>query len=143
VIAHTAQFPRLGVSACVWREGRVLLVQRSQPPLTGVWSLPGGHVEPGETLAEAAAREVREESGIEIRIAQLAGLYDLIRRKDDGTLALHYVIACYTAHWISGEARAASDALSAEWADPRQLSGRAFAPNVYHAIGISLGQLGT
>lgn len=99
-------------------------------------------MEPGETLAEAAAREVLEETGIEARIAQLAGLFDLIRRQDDGTLSLHYVIACYTAHWTNGEPRAASDALSAEWADPMQLSGRTFAPNVRHAIDISWGQLG-
>lgn len=142
MIQHTAQFPKLGVSACVWREGRVLLVQRSQPPLTGMWALPGGHVEPGETLVEAAAREVLEETGIAARIAQLAGLYDLIRRADDGALALHYVIACYTAHWTSGEARAGSDALFAEWAGLDQLSGRGFAPNVRHAIGLSQRQLG-
>ncbi|MFN0191584.1 MAG: NUDIX hydrolase [Aestuariivirga sp.] len=142
VIQHTAQFPKLGVSACVWREGRVLLVQRSQPPLQGVWSLPGGHVEPGETLVEAAAREVLEETGIYARIAQLAGLYDLIRRADDGTLTLHYVIACYTAHWTSGDAHAGSDALSADWAGLDQLSGRSFAPNVRHAIDVSLRQVG-
>jgi ADP-ribose pyrophosphatase YjhB (NUDIX family) len=142
VTARIAQFPKLGVSACVWREGRVLLVQRSQPPLRGVWSLPGGHVEPGETLAEAAAREVLEETGIGAGIVGLANLYDLIRRNDNGTLATHYVIACYTARWTSGEPRAASDALSAEWAGPGQLAGRTFAPNVRHAIDISRGQLG-
>lgn len=65
-MAGEQQWPKLGVSASVWREGKVLLVQRAKPPL-GIWAFPGGHVEPGERLEEAAARELREETGLSAR----------------------------------------------------------------------------
>ena len=57
--------PLLGASACVWRDGHVLMIQRAKPPVTGQWSLPGGHVEPGEAVIDAAHRELLEETGHE------------------------------------------------------------------------------
>ena len=116
---HT--FPRLGASACVWREGRVLIVQRGKPPLVGVWSLPGGSVEPGETAKAAAARELAEETGVRAELSQLVDLVDIIRRSDDGEIAFHYAIACYTGHWISGEPEAASDAQAARFVEMSEL----------------------
>ena len=80
------QFPRLGASACVFRDGLVLAVQRAKPPLAGIWSLPGGHVELGETTRQAALRELREETGVEADLTRLAGIFDVIRRGTDGTL---------------------------------------------------------
>jgi ADP-ribose pyrophosphatase YjhB (NUDIX family) len=140
-MSASRQLPKLGVSACVWREGQVLLVQRSQPPLHGVWSLPGGHVEPGEQLVIAARRELSEETGVEAGLEHLAGLYEIIRNGSDGLVAVHYVIACYTGHWISGEAVAASDALLVSWADPDKLAGLTFAPNVKDAIAAARAKL--
>ena len=71
------KMPLLAVSAAVFRDGRVLIAKRGRPPLDGIWSLPGGLVEPGETLAEAAAREVLEETGVE---AESLGVADIVER---------------------------------------------------------------
>lgn len=133
-MAHDQQFPRLGVSACVWRGPHVLIIQRRKPPLSGTWSLPGGHVEVGETVHEAARRELREETGIEAELDRLVGLYDLIRRDALGAVSVHYAIACFAGTWRSGEAAAASDALTVEWVDPDRLGNRPFTPNVREAI---------
>lgn len=135
-------FPRLGVSACVWRQGRVLIVERAKAPLAGLWSLPGGSVEPGEAVKEAALRELREETGVEAALDHLVGLFDVIRRDDGGELAVHFVIACYAGLWTGGEAVARSDAANVEWVEPGQLGGRAFTPGVLDAIAKAQSLLG-
>lgn len=114
-------FPKLGASACVWRDGRVLVVQRGKPPLVGIWSLPGGTVEPGETAIAAAARELGEETGVTAQLTHLVDLVDIIRHGPDGALAFHYAIACYTGHWISGQPIAASDARDARFISVSEL----------------------
>jgi 8-oxo-dGTP diphosphatase len=123
------QFPRLGASACVWKDGQVLLIQRAKPP-AGLWSLPGGHVEFGETALAAARRELMEESGITADLTEFVGFYEIIREKP----LFHYAIACYCGFWTSGEARASSDALAAAWVSPAELHDFDFAPNVREAI---------
>lgn len=128
------QLPKLGVSVSVWRQGKVLLVERAKPP-RGLWAFPGGHVEPGETLAEAAARELREETGLTASLHGLVGLYDVIRRDGAGRVSVHYVIACFLGLAEAGEPVAASDAAAAAWVDPERLGGYALAPNIAEAIG--------
>ena len=123
------QLPRLGASACVWKDGKVLLVQRAKPPL-GLWSLPGGHVEFGETAVAAAQRELLEESGVTADLTTFVGLYEIIREKP----LFHYAIACYGGMWRSGAAQASSDALDARWMAPGELDLLDFAPNVREAI---------
>ena len=123
------QFPRLGASACVWKDGKVLLVQRAKPPL-GLWSLPGGHVELGETALAAAKRELLEESGVTADLTEFVGLYEIIMEKP----LFHYAIACYGGRWRSGEAQASSDALEVRWLAPAELDSLDFAPNVREAI---------
>ena len=123
------QFPKLGASACVWKDGQVLLIQRAKQP-AGLWSLPGGHVEFGETALAAAQRELLEESGITADLTEFVGFYEIIRKKP----LFHYAIACYGGFWRSGEARASSDALAAAWVSPAKLQGFEFAPNVREAI---------
>ena len=123
------QFPRLGASACVWKDGKVLLIERAKPP-AGLWSLPGGHVEFGETALAAARRELLEETGISADLTEFAGLYEIIREKP----SLHYAIACYCGFWTSGEARASSDALASRWAYPSALDQIDFAPRIREAI---------
>ena len=133
----TQQFPRLGASACVCKDGKVLLVERAKPPL-GLWSLPGGQVEFGETALAAAQRELLEESGVTADLTVFVGLYEIIR--DNPTF--HYAIACYGGFWTAGEARASSDALAAQWVDPSELDSFDFAPNVREAIARARDLLG-
>lgn len=132
-MAGEQQWPKLGVSASVWRDGRVLLVERAKQP-AGFWAFPGGHVEPGERLEDAVARELREETGLTARFLGLVGLYDVIRRDASGGLSVHYVVACYLGLADAGEAVAASDAAKVAWVDPDQLSGFTLAPNMAAAI---------
>jgi ADP-ribose pyrophosphatase YjhB (NUDIX family) len=132
-MTDTQQLPKLGVSASVWKDGRVLLVQRAKPPV-GIWAFPGGHVEPGERLEEAAARELHEETGMTARFHGLAGLYDVIRRDAAGLVTVHYVIACFAGIAGPGEPAAASDAMAVTWADPDRLAGYTLAPNMAEAI---------
>ena len=132
-MAGEQQWPKLGVSASIWRAGRVLLVQRAKPP-RGIWAFPGGHVEPGETLAEAEARELREETGMSATFQGLLGLYDVIRRDDNGLLTVHYVIASYLGIAGPEEPVAASDAAAVTWADPLALEPFTLAPNMADAI---------
>ncbi|MCB1378882.1 MAG: NUDIX hydrolase [Alphaproteobacteria bacterium] len=125
--------PKLGASACVWRNGRVLLAQRAKPP-AGIWALPGGHVELGESTAEAARRELMEETGLSARLDTLVGVFDVIRRDAAGTVTLHYAIACYGGLADAGEPVAASDAQAVEWADPDALGRYHLAPQVHEAV---------
>lgn len=131
------QLPKLGASACVWKDGKVLLVQRAKPPL-GLWSLPGGRVEFGETALAAAERELLEESGVTADLTAFVGLYEIILEKP----SFHYAIACYGGMWRSGEAHASSDALEARWLAPAELDSLDFAPNVREAIARARTLLG-
>ncbi len=102
--------------------------------MVGVWSLPGGSVEPGETVLEAAHRELAEETGVTASLDHLVGIFDVIRRDAGGEVVFHYAIACYAGRWLSGEAVAGSDAMSARWMLESELGGLAFVPNVREAI---------
>ena len=132
-MAGEQQWPKLGVSASIWRDGKVLLVQRAKPP-AGIWAFPGGHVEAGERLEEAAARELFEETGMTARFQGLLGLYDVIRRDASGLLTVHYVIASYLGIAGPEEPVAASDAAAVAWVDPDRLAGLSLAPNMAGAI---------
>ena len=107
-------WPRPGVSAAIFRRDSVLMVKRGRPPFAGLWSLPGGHIEPGERTREAAVREVAEETGIAARIDGLADVADAISEAG-GMVAAHYIITVYYGVWLSGEPCAASDAAEARF----------------------------
>ena len=107
--------PIVGVGAVVFRDDRVLLIKRGKPPRMGDWSLPGGMQEIGETVFEAAAREVREETGVMISDIALIDVVDSITRDDDARVQFHYTLVDVVAKWRSGEPAGGSDAIHAEF----------------------------
>ncbi|HEX7679991.1 MAG TPA: NUDIX hydrolase [Thermoanaerobaculia bacterium] len=107
--------PLIGVGAVIIQDNRVLLIQRGQPPLLGEWSLPGGHLECGETLLEATAREAREETSLTVETADLLGVYERIIRADDGRVRYHYVLIDFLCRTVAGDLQAASDAADVRW----------------------------
>ncbi len=113
--------PRLGVSTFVWRDGRVLLVRRGKPPFEDVWAFPGGLVEFGEQLAAAAAREVREETAMEVDIGDPIDHAEIILADPAGRRDRHYVLVVFSGIWRSGEAVAGDDAAEARWVAPGEL----------------------
>jgi 8-oxo-dGTP diphosphatase len=110
--------PIVAVGAVILDGDRVLLVQRGQEPLKGEWSLPGGAVEVGETLEAALAREVREETSLDVLVGPVVEVLDSIRRDADGRAEYHYVIVDYACRLPSGTPSAAargSDAAAVRW----------------------------
>jgi ADP-ribose pyrophosphatase YjhB (NUDIX family) len=102
--------PILGVGAVVACRGGVVLVRRRYDPLAGHWSLPGGGVEVGETLADAVIREVREETGLEVVVGPVIDVLDRIHRDQAGRVAYHYVVVDYACRAMTSAVRAGSDA---------------------------------
>jgi 8-oxo-dGTP diphosphatase len=115
--------PYLAVSAAIFRDGRVLIVRRAQPPAHGLYTLPGGGVELGETLEQAVIREVREETGLDIEPVKLAGYRQMIARDADGTVERHFVILPFAARFIAGEVALNDELADAKWLLPAELSG--------------------
>jgi 8-oxo-dGTP diphosphatase len=115
--------PFLAVSAAIIRDGRVLIVRRANPPAHGLYTLPGGVVESGETLNEAVIREIAEETGLVIEPVALAGYREAIIRDRDGRAERHFVILAFAAHWISGEPQLNEELHDANWLLPAQLAG--------------------
>ena len=107
--------PIVGVGAVVFRDDRVLLIKRGKPPRMGDWSLPGGMQEIGETVFEAAAREVQEETGVTISDIALIDVVDSITLDDDSRVQFHYTLVDVVAKWRSGEPAGGSDAMHAEF----------------------------
>ncbi len=115
--------PFVGVGAVVWRGDQVLLVQRGKPPRQGEWGLPGGAQHIGETVADAARREVMEETGIEIEVTGLLDIVDVIDRDEDGRVRYHFTLIDVNAEAVgNGEARPGDDASAVRWVDPIALN---------------------
>jgi len=107
--------PRVGVGAIVVKDGRVLLVKRAADPNKGLWAIPGGSLELGETLREGAEREIREETGIVIAAKYPAFTFDYFEKDQKGRIRFHFVIVDMLADYIRGDLKAADDALEARW----------------------------
>jgi mutator protein MutT len=113
--------PVIGVGAVVIVDGRVVLVRRAHEPLKGRWNLPGGAVELGETLAQACAREVREETGLVVDVGPVIEVFDRIMLDADGGVQYHFVLVDYVCRPSGGALRCGSDATDIALADPRAL----------------------
>ncbi len=107
--------PRVGVGVIVLDGAQVLLIRRGKPPKMGQWSLPGGHLETGETLRAAASREVLEETGLSVFIRDLVDVVDLIDVAADGHVERQYALVDYWADVVDGALQAGDDAADAQW----------------------------
>lgn len=115
--------PLVGVGSIIIEHDRILLVKRGHAPLTGEWSIPGGVLEVGETLREAAAREAMEETGLTIEVRDLLGVYDRILRDADERTLYHYVLIDFLCHRTAGNACASGDAAEVRWFNRTELEG--------------------
>ena len=115
--------PCLAVSAAIIRNGKVLIVRRARPPARGVFTLPGGGVEAGETLHEAIIREVREETALTIEPLALAGYREVIGRDADNKIERHFVILPFAARWIAGDVALNEELAEASWLATADLAG--------------------
>ena len=113
--------PLVGVGVVAVKDGHVLLIRRAKPPRAGHWSLPGGRQRLGETVREAAGRELREEAGVDAEVTALLDVVDSITREEAGAIAYHYTLVDFLAEWRDGALRAGGDAAEAVWADPDDL----------------------
>ena len=113
--------PLVGVGAIIIDGSRVVLVKRGQPPLEGEWSIPGGVLEVGEMLRDAAVREAREETGLTVETRELLGVFDRIVPNAAGNIVYHYVLIDFFCQRISGELRAGGDAADARWFTPEDV----------------------
>ncbi len=134
--------PILAVSAAVIRDGKVLIVRRARAPALGLYTLPGGGVEIGETLSEALRREVREETALEIEPLGLAGYREVIGRDADGAVERHFVILPFAARWVAGEAVLNDELSEAHWLAAAELTGRETTPGLAEIVTTALRQVG-
>ena len=114
--------PVVAVGAIVFKNKRVLLVRRAQPPSQDLWAIPGGKVEIGETLQEAAEREILEETGIIIQAREPVYTFDYIERDGSSQPRFHYVIIDLIADYVRGETRAGDDAADVRWVAAEELA---------------------
>ena len=125
--------PLIGVGAIIVENGRVLLVKRGHPPLAGEWSIPGGVLEVGELLREAAVREAREETGLTVEPGELLGVFDRLIRAGD-RVQYHYVLIDFLCRRVAGDLAPGSDANEVRWFSPAELPGLNLAPDTEEVI---------
>jgi 8-oxo-dGTP diphosphatase len=133
--------PFLAVSAAIVRDGKILVVRRARPPAQGLFSLPGGVVEVGETLTQAVIREVREETSLAIEPVGLAGFRETITRDPDGRVERHFVILPFAARWLAGEVALNEELSEARWLHPAELAGLPITPGLGEIVANALQRL--
>lgn len=113
--------PIVGVGAVIVKGNKILLVKRAGEPGKGLWSIPGGLVEIGESIKDAARREVKEETGLDVRVDEVADVTEIIIRDEENKVKHHYVIVDFFAVPLKGELKASSDALEVRWVEFKDL----------------------
>jgi len=113
--------PIASVAVCVFKGNNILVIKRATPPSQGLWSVPGGMVELGETIQDTAKREIDEECGIRIEVGEVFHVASLVVPDDEGLVRFYYVVTYVLADYISGQVRPGSDALDIRWATSEEL----------------------
>jgi ADP-ribose pyrophosphatase YjhB (NUDIX family) len=129
--------PFLAVSAAIFRDGKVLLARRARPPVTGVYTLPGGVVELGETLTEAVVREVMEETSMRIEPIALAGHRDVVIRDAEQRVHRHFVVLPFAARWLAGEFTPSDELADGAWFDPGEVRNLATTDGLADIIAVA------
>jgi len=142
---HYPSRPFLAVSLAVIREGKLLVARRRNAPGAGVYSFPGGVVELGETLEEAALRELLEETGVTAELIGLAGTRDIINRDAEGKIERHFVLMCFAARWVAGEGEPSDEADDPRFVTLEELRKLATTPGLHDmalkALALAAGPL--
>jgi 8-oxo-dGTP diphosphatase len=133
--------PYLAVSAAILRDGKVLVVRRARAPANGVFSLPGGVVEAGETLIEAVKREVDEETALQIEPVALAGYREVVARDGEDKVERHFVILPFAARWLSGEPVLNEELSEWRWVDPAEIAAMPTTPGLAEIVASAVGLL--
>jgi ADP-ribose pyrophosphatase YjhB (NUDIX family) len=107
--------PLLAACTAIWRDGKILLALRDRSPNQGTWAMPGGLVEVGETLKDAAIREVKEETALDVSHLVFNKNHEIIMRDEDGKVEVHYVLAMFATDQVVGDAVAGDDAADVRW----------------------------
>ena len=136
------EVPLVGVGAIIIESTRVLLVKRAHPPLQAQWSIPGGVLEVGELVREAAIREAREETGLIVEPEDLLGVYDRILRDPEKRVQYHYVLIDFLCRRVAGDLAAASDAAEVRWFAREELPALNLAKDTQDVIRKGFGKSG-
>jgi 8-oxo-dGTP diphosphatase len=139
--------PFVGVGAIIIRDSRVVLVRRAHPPIQGQWSIPGGVLEVGELVRDAAVREAREETGLIVEPSDLLGVYDRVLYDralygNEKRVQYHYVLVDFLCRPVGGELRAASDAAEVGWFMREELPALELAEDTQDVILKGFAKLG-
>jgi mutator protein MutT len=126
--------PLVGVGAVIVQDGRAVIVQRASEPLKGQWSIPGGLLEVGETLRQCAAREAREETGLEVEAGEVLEVLDSIYPDPEGRTRYHYVLIDFLCRPVGGELCAGSDAAQVRWVRREELGQFTIAPTALQVL---------
>ena len=136
------EHPLIGVGSIIIEADRVVLVKRAHPPIQGHWSIPGGVLEVGEMVREAAVREAREETGLIVEPGELLGVFDRILRDPDQRVQYHYVLIDFLCLRVGGELLAASDAAEVRWFTREELPTLNLAEDTLEVIEEGFRRLG-
>lgn len=136
------EVPLVGIGAIIIENDRVVLVKRAHPPLQAQWSIPGGVLEVGELVREAAVREAREETGLMVEPGELLGVYDRVLRDAEKRVQYHYVLIDFLCRRVAGDLVAAGDAAEARWFTREELSALNLAEDTQDVIAKGFAKLG-